>query len=273
MFASTKLFADDTPIPVFDTGRGRTRTGRLWVYARDDRPWGGADPPAAIYFYSPDRRAERPAGHLDNYSGILQVDGYARFEQLTRRGDITLAACWALPDGSYDVEQATGSSIAAEALRRSARCTDREGHPGQRAERAGGPAIERGRWLKLKWFEHQLNRVPLRSTLAEAIRYALARWPALCRFLEDGRVELDNNTVERAIRPVALGRKNHLFAGSDGGAERWAIVASLIATAKLNDVEPYAYLKDVLERMTNGHPVSHLDDLLPWNWIAPTTFN
>jgi len=119
------------------------------------------------------------------------------------------------------------------------------------------------------WFETELSRVPPRSGLAEAIRYALTRWSALCRFLDDGRIELDNNTVERAIRPIALGRKNHLFAGSDGGAARWATVASLLATAKLNGVEPFAYLKDVLERLSNGHPMSRLDDLLPWNW-APS---
>ncbi len=118
------------------------------------------------------------------------------------------------------------------------------------------------------WLEQQLSRVPPRSGLAGAIRYALARWPALCRFLDDGRVDLDTNTVERAIRSVTLGRKNHLFAGSDGGADRWATVTSLITTAKLNDVEPYAYLKDVLERMTNGHPMNRIDDLLPWNWTA-----
>jgi hypothetical protein len=116
------------------------------------------------------------------------------------------------------------------------------------------------------WLERELGRVPPAGPLAEAIRYALARWPALTRFLDDGRVELDNNPVERAIRPIALGRKNHLFAGSDGGAARWAIVASLLATAKLNDVEPFAYLKDELERMSNGQPMSRLDDLLPWNW-------
>jgi transposase len=116
------------------------------------------------------------------------------------------------------------------------------------------------------WLEMELNRVPPRGGLAEAIRYALTRWSALCRFLDDGRVELDNNTVERAIRPIALGRKNHLFAGSDGGAQRWATVASLLATAKLNSVEPFAYLKDVLERLSNGHPMSRLDELLPWNW-------
>jgi len=119
------------------------------------------------------------------------------------------------------------------------------------------------------WFETELSRVPPRGGLAEAIRYALTRWSALCRFLDDGRIELDNNTVERAIRPIALGRKNHLFAGSDGGAARWATVASLLATAKLNGVEPFAYLKDVLERLSNGHPMSRLDDLLPWNW-APS---
>ena len=278
VFASTKLFADDTPIPVLDPGRGRTRTGRLWVYTRDDRPWSGTDPPAAIFFYSPDRRAERPAGHLDSFTGILQVDGYAGFEQLTQRGDITLAACWAHTRRKfYDVEQATGSPIAAEALERigSLYAVEKAIHgqcPDERLrvrDAKSRPLVEA---LK-PWLVNQLTRVPMRSALAEAIRYALARWPALCRFLEDGRIELDNNPVERAIRPVALGRKNHLFAGSDGGADRWAIVTSLIATAKLNDVEPYAYLKDVLERMTNGHPARELDDLLPWNWTAPSAIH
>ena len=115
------------------------------------------------------------------------------------------------------------------------------------------------------WLEAQLNRIP-KGALADPIRYTLVRWEALCRFLDDGRIELDNNTVERAIRPIALGRKNHLFAGYDGGAARWAVVASLLATAKLNDVEPFAYLKNVLECMSNGHPMGRLDDLLPWNW-------
>jgi transposase len=278
VFASTKLFADDTPIPVLDPGRGRTRTGRLWVYVRDDRPWGGTDPPAAIYFYSPDRRAERPASHLDHFKGILQVDGYAGFEQLTRRGDITLAACWAHARRKfYDVEQATGSPIAAEALRRIAQLYALEKDiRGQDADARRQARNSQARPLveALKtWFEHQLRQVPPRGGVAEAIRYALARWPALCLYLDDGRIELDNNPVERAIRPVALGRKNHLFAGSDGGADRWAIITSLIATAKLNDVEPYAYLKDVIERMTHGHPARDLDDLLPWNWTAPETAN
>lgn len=123
------------------------------------------------------------------------------------------------------------------------------------------------------WLEDQLLRVPKRSGLAEAIRYTLKRWPALCRFIDDGRIELDTNTVERAIRPVTLGRKNHLFAGSPGGADRWAIASSLITTAKLNDVEPYAYLKDVIKRMTNGHPMSQIDELLPWNWTPSNIEN
>jgi transposase len=276
VFASTKLFADDTPIPVLDPGRGRTRTGRLWAYARDDRPWGGTDPPAAIFYYSPDRKAERPAGHLDRFSGVLQVDGYAGFERLTKRGDIVLAACWAHARRKfYDVHQATGSPIAAEALRRIGELYAVEkgirGHAAdeRRSERQihSKPMVDA---IK-PWLESQLARVPPRSALAEAIRYALARWPALCRFLDDGRVELDTNTVERAIRPIALGRKNHLFAGSDGGAERWAIAASLLETAKLNGVEPHAYLTDVLERMTNGHPINKIDELLPWNWVTPTT--
>jgi transposase len=271
VFASAKLFADDTPLPVLDPGRGRTKTGRLWVYARDDQPWSGPEPPAAVYFYSPDRRAERPAGHLTRFKGVLQVDGYAGFEQLTARGDIVLAACWAHTRRKfYEVHQATGSPIATEALRRIGELYAIEaiirGLSADERRRVRAAEARRLVDVLKAWLEAELHRVPPRSGLADAIRYALVRWPALCRFLDDGRVELDTNTVERAIRPIALGRKNHMFAGSDGGADRWAIVSSLIATAKLSTIEPYAYLKDVLERMTNGHPMGQLDDLLPWNW-------
>jgi len=271
VFGSAKLFADDTPIPVLDPGRGRTKTGRLWVYARDDRPWCGPEPPAALYLYSPDRKAERPAGHLQGFRGVLQVDGYAGFERLTAPGNIVLAACWAHARRKfYDLHEATGSPIAAEALRRIAELYAIEGSiRGRTAEQrrhvrntSARPLIE----LMKPWLEMELGRVPPAGSLAEAIRYALARWPALTRFLDDGRIELDNNTVERAIRPIALGRKNHLFAGSDGGAVRWATVCSLIATAKLNNVEPFAWLSDVLQRMTDGHPASRLDEFLPWNW-------
>jgi transposase len=278
VFASSKLFADDTPIPVLDPGRGRTKTGRLWVYARDDRPWAGRAPPAAVYFYSPDRKAERPASHLERFSGVLQVDGYAGFERLTAKGTVTLAACWAHTRRKfYEIHQASGSPIAAEALRRIAALYEVE-------ERIRGQSATVRRTIRghdakplieamKPWLEGELGRIPPRSVVAEAIRYALSRWPTLCRFLNDGRIELDNNPVERAIRPIALGRKNHLFAGSDGGGARWATVCSLITTAKLNGVEPYTYLKDVLERMACGLPMSRLDELLPWNWTPKSAVN
>jgi transposase len=275
VFGSTKLFADDTPIPVLDPGRGRTKTGRLWVYARDDRPWSGPEPPAAVYFYSPDRKSERPAAHLQDFRGVLQVDGYAGFERLTLPGDIVLAACWAHARRKfYEVHQATDSPIAAEALKRIAELyaietTIRGQTSIDRKDARQAKSLSLANAMKV-WLEMQLGRVPPAGPLAEAIRYALARWPALTRFLDDGRIELDNNPVERAIRPIALGRKNHLFAGSDGGGVRWATVCSLIATAKLNNVEPFAWLRDVLQRMTDGHPASRLDELLPWNW-QPTT--
>jgi transposase len=278
VFASQKLFADDTPIPVLDPGRGRTKTGRLWVYARDDRPWNGPDPPVAVYLYSPDRKAERPAAHLAKFKGVVQVDGYPGFDRLSDDGKIQLAGCWAHARRKfYEVHQATASPIAAEALRRIAElyATETAIRGQTAAERQG---MRQARSLPLvmamkSWLQMQFARIPPRGGLADAIRYALNRWDALCCFLNDGRIELDTNTVERAIRPVALGRKNHLFAGSDGGAQRWATVCSLIATAKLNDVEPFAYLTDVLERMSSGYPASRLDELLPWNWRPSTTLN
>jgi transposase len=223
VFASQILFADDTPIPVLDPGRGRTKTGRLWVYARDDRPWNGPDPPAVIYLYSPDRRAERPASHLAQFRGVVQVDGYPGFERLRTGGNIELAACWAHARRKfYEVHDATGSPVAAEALRRiaelyaiEATIRGRTAEIRQRVRRTKSlPVVEA---TKI-WLEAELNRIPPRGGLADAIRYALTRWSALGGFLDDGRIELDTNTVERAIRPIALGRKNHLFAGSDEGA-------------------------------------------------------
>jgi transposase len=278
VFASDHLFADDTPVPVLDPGRGRTKTGRLWVYAREQRPWAGPEPPAAVYLFAPDRKAERPASHLEHFKGVLHVDGYAGFKRLTSKGDIILAACWAHTRRKfYEVAEATGSPVATEALRRIGELYAIE------AEIRGRPPPYRlaARQTRSKpivdafhiWLEQQLPRISGRSTLAEAMRYAIARWDGLTRFLHDGRIELDTNAVERAIRPVALGRKNHLFAGSDGGGARWAIVCSLIQTAKLNDVEPYAYLRDVLTRMVNGHPINRLDELLPWTWKAAHPVN
>ena len=273
VFASDHLFADDTPVPVLDPGRGRTKTGRLWVYARDDRRWLGPAPPAAVYLFAPDRKALRPVTHLENFAGVLQVDGYAGFEQLTRAGRITLACCWAHTRRKfYEVAEATGSPIATEALRRIGelyRIEEQVAGQSADARRENRRVESAPRVNALKtWLDQQLQLIPERSPLADAIRYALGHWTQLTRFLEDGRIELDTNPVERAIRPVALGRKNHLFAGSDGGGTRWATVCSLIETCKLNGVEPYAYLKDVLEKMVDGYPANRLAELMPWAWKA-----
>ena len=274
---STRIFADDTTLPVLDPGRGRTKTGRLWAYAVDDRPWGGATPPAVVCLYAEDRKGEHPAAHLAEFTGVLQVDGYAGFKRLLENrppGAIRLAFCWAhCRRRFYEIHQATGSPLAKEALRQIRELYKVE------AEIRGRPAEDRRavRQERSKplveglhaWLTAQLGRVSGRSALAEAIRYALRHWEGLVLFLDDGRIELDNNTVERAIRPIALGRKNVLFAGSDGGARHWAIVASLVSTAKLNGMEPLAWLTDVLERMVSGRTKAHeLERLLPWAWKA-----
>ncbi|MBZ9742243.1 IS66 family transposase [Mesorhizobium sp. CO1-1-4] len=271
VLAADHLFADDTPVPVLDPGRGRTKTGRLWVYTRDQRGWGGGAAPAAVYLFEPDRKAERPIAHLEHFKGVLHVDGYVGFEKLAARDDVTLAACWAHTRRNfYEVATSTGSPIAQEALRRigdlyAVEKEVRGQSPPHRLaarRRRSRPIVQQ---LRL-WLDAQLPLLPERSTLADAIRYAIVRWPALTRFLDDGRVELDTNPVERAIRPVVLGRKNHLFAGSDGGGHRWALLCSLIETCKMNGAEPYAYLTDVLERMVDGYPVNRLGELLPWAW-------
>jgi transposase len=265
---SGKLFADETTAPVLDPGRGRTKTGQLWAYARDDRPWGGADPPGVAYVYAPDRTAERPIAHLDRFRGILQVDGYEGYKALARRGDVRLAFCWAHVRRSFYELAGAAAPIATEALARIAALYRVE------SEIRGRPAEERRAIRQVRsrplveamepWLREKLGLVSQKSKLAEAIRYALSRWTGLTLFLEDGRIEIDSNTVERAIRPLALNRKNALFAGSDGGAEHWAVIASLIETCKLNGIEPRAYLADVTTRIVNGHRQSRLDDLLPW---------
>jgi transposase len=278
VFASDHLFADDTPVPVLDPGRGRTKTGRLWVYARDHRAWGGPAPPAAVFLYAPDRKAERPVSHLEHFKGVLHVDGYAGFERLTAKDEVVLAACWAHTRRKfYEIAEADGAPLALEALRRIGELYAIEaqirGHsPAHRlaTRRSRSKPIVDSLYI---WLGTQLPLLPARSKLAEAMQYALSRWDGLMRFLHDGRVELDTNPVERAIRPVALGRKNHLFAGSDGGGARWAILCSLIETCKLNTVEPYAYLRDVLQRMVDGHPINRLDELLPWNWQPADSVN
>jgi transposase len=277
VMSSTRIFADDTPLPVLDPGQGRTKTGRLWGYAVDDRPWNENTPPAAVYLYAEDRKGEHPAAHLAEFTGILQVDGYSGFKSLLENrppGAIRLAFCWAhCRRRFYEIHRATGSPLAEEALRRISELYQIEAEVrGRSAEDRRAVRQERSKPLVdalHAWLTAQLARVSGKSGLAEAIRYALRHWTGLVLFLDDGRLELDNNTVERAIRPIALGRKNALFAGSDGGARHWAIVASLVATAKLNGVEPLAWLTDLLERMVSGRTkANELEGLLPWSWQA-----
>jgi transposase len=277
VLASPRVFADDTTLPVLDPGRGRTKTGRLWCYAVDNRPWRGPGHPTVAYLYSEDRKGEHPATHLKGFRGLLQVDGYAGFAGLVdaKTGDgPQLAFCWAHTRRKfYDIHEATKSPLTAEALRRIAALYAIE------AEIRGKPAEERRQVRQQRsrplvevmhtWLTQQLERVSGRSASAQAIRYALNHWTGLILFLDDGRLELDTNTVERAIRPVTLTRKNALFAGADSGGRHWAIVASLLQTAKLNNVDPLAWLTDVLERIVSGRTRRHeLESLLPWNWQA-----
>jgi transposase len=267
--ASSKLFADETTAPVLDPGRGRTKTGQLWAYARDGRPWGGTDPPGVAYVYAPDRKAERPIAHLAGFKGVLQVDGYGGYKVLAERGDVQLAFCWShVRRRFYELAQAGPAPIATEALTRIAALYRIEGEiSGQSADQRRAARQERSRPLVdalEPWLREKLSLISQKTKLAEAIRYALSRWAGLCLFIEDGHVEIDSNVVERSIRPLALNRKNALFAGSDGGAEHWAVVASLIETCKLSGVEPHAYLADVISRIVDGHPQSRIDELLPW---------
>jgi transposase len=272
---SHKLFADETTAPVLDPGRGRTKTGQLWAYARDDRPWGGVDPPGVAYVYAPDRTAERPITHLAGFRGVLQVDGYEAYKVLAKRGEVQLAFCWSHVRRPF-YELASGSApIAMEALARIAALYKIESEiRGRSAEERRAVRRDRSRPLVEAfepWLREKLALISQKSKLAEAIRYALTRWPGLTLFLDNGRIEIDTNVVERAIRPLALNRKNALFAGSDSGAEHWAAIASLIETCKLTGVEPLGYLTDVISRIVNGHPQSRIDELLPWAYpITPT---
>jgi transposase len=270
---SAKLFADETTAPVLDPGRGRTKTGQLWAYARDDRPWGGTDPPGVAYVYAPDRKAERPIAHLAGFKGILQVDGYAGYRVLAGRGEVELALCWAhVRRRFYELAAAGPAPIANEALQRIA------GLYAVESDIRGRNSAERRAVRQEKsrpiiddfepWLRAKLDLISQKTKLAEAIRYALSRWHGLTRFLDDGRIDIDSNVVERSIRPIALNRKNALFAGSDGGGEHWAIIASLIETCKLNAVDPQSYLTDVITRIVNGHLNREIDDLLPWAYPA-----
>lgn len=272
VLAAERLHGDDTTVPLL--ARGKTITARLWTYVRDDRPFAGPAPPAALFQFSRDRTGEHPRRHLAAYAGILQADAYAGFGELyrldRRPGPITEAACWAhFRRKAFELAEITRSPLAAEAVRRIDRVFD--------AERAvnGCPAADRLLHRRTvvaplvadlhAWMLETRSGLSRHNDLAKALDYALKRWEAFTRFVDDARICLTNNAAERALRGVALGRKAWLFAGSDRGGERAAILLSLLTTAKLNDVDPRAWLADVLARIAD-HPAAKLDQLLPWNW-------
>jgi hypothetical protein len=272
VMSATKLHADDTPVPVLAPGLGKTKLGRLWTYVRDDRPAGDATLAAVWFAYTPDRKGEHPQAHLSHFRGTLQADGYAGFERIYEAGGIQEAACWAhVRRKFYDLVAAHQSEVAQEALRRIGELYVIEADlRGKKPEERRQVRHERSRPLleSLKqWLEETLGKLSRKSDTALAVRYALGRWEALLRYVEDGRIEIDNNAAERALRAVALGRKNYLFAGSDRGGERAATIYSLIGTAKLNGLDPERYLREVLTRIAD-HPINRIGELLPWNLAA-----
>jgi len=274
--AGSVLHADDTTVPVLAPGEGKTRTGRLWVVLRDERPWGSDVPPAAFYLYAPDRKGIRAEALLDTCHGFLHADGYAGFDRLYQPvapgGDPQLieVSCWSHARRKfYDVHHATASPIALEALERIAALFAIESSiRGRPPEQRAAVRTEHAQPLlaQLKTFlETSLNRVSGKSALAKAIRYALSRWKGLNRYITNGRLEMSNNAAERAMKPPVLGRKNYLFCGSDAGGQRAACIYTIVESCKMNGVEPQAYLTDILARIAD-HPIQKIDDLLPWRW-------
>ena len=264
------LFADDTPVKMLAPGSGKTKTARLWAYVRDERPWAGEAHPAAWYQFSPDRKGVRPNTHLANYTGWMHADGYAGFNDLYRTGKVSEVACMAHIRRKFvDVHKSQGSAIAEDAIKRIATLY------GVEKEVRGRPPDERvkARQRRSKpifddletWLHAQLTRISGKSPLAGAIRYALTRMKKLRSWLDHGFLELDNNTAERSMRPIALGRKNYLFMGSESGGKAAAIAYTLIETAKLNGVDPQAWLTDTLDRIAD-HKITKLDELLPWRY-------
>jgi len=269
---SERLFADETTAPVLDPGRGRTKTGQLWAYARDDRPWGGKDPPMVAYVYAADRKGERAEAHLGDFAGILQVDGYGGYTALAKRQQqIQLAFCWSHVRRKF-FELADKSPVATEVLRRIAMLYVIEDEiRGSTAEQRREVRAERSRIVVndlRKYLDARLRQVSAKSKLAEAIRYAVSRWDGLSVFVDDGRIELDSNTVERSIRPLALNRKNALFAGSDEGGDNWAVIATLIENCKITGINPHAWMTDTLTKLANGHPANSVGELMPWIAVA-----
>ncbi len=289
VFAAQRIHGDDTTVPVL--AKVKTRTGRLWTYVRDDRPFGGADPPAAVFFYSPDRAGIHPEQHLAGYSGILQADAYAGFNPLykpgRKPGPITEAACWAharrkffeladIASKARNAKQTTISPMALEAVQKidAIFMAERSINDLPRDERLAARQKDIAPLVGelIAWMTRERARLSRHNEVAKAFDYMLKRTDAFTRFLEDGRICLSNNAAERALRGIALGRKAWLFAGSDRGGQRAAVMFTLIQTAKLNDVDPQAWLADVLARIAD-HKISDLAALLPWNWRHPIRIN
>jgi transposase len=265
---SERLFADETTAPVLEPGRGRTKTGQIWAYARDDRPWGGMDPPMVAYVYAPDRKAERPEVHLGDFAGILQVDGYGAYAALAkRRQQLRLAFCWAHVRRKF-YELKDKSPVAVEVLRRIVLLYAVEDEVrGLPAEQRRAARQERSRIViddLCQYLKARQRQVSPKAKIGEAINYALTRWDGLSRFLDDGRIDLDSNTVERSIRPLALNRKNALFAGSDEGGDNWAVIATLIENCKLSGINPHTWLTQTLAKLANGHHATRIGELMPW---------
>jgi len=270
---ATKLHADDIPVPVLAPGNGKTKTGRLWTYVRDDRPSGSTDAPAVWFAYSPDRKSEHPTTHLAPFRGALQADAFPGFNRLYETGGIVETACWAhVRRKFHDLCEAHASPIAKEALERIAALYRIEAEiRGRPPEQRKQVRTERARPLLedlQRWFKECLTKLSRKSDVTVAIHYALGLWTPLLRYCNDGRLEIDNNAAERALRAVALGRKNYLFAGSDVGGERAAAMYTLIGSAKLNGIDPEAYLSHVLARIAD-HPIHQIEELLPWNLVLP----
>ncbi|HLH92157.1 MAG TPA: IS66 family transposase [Xanthobacteraceae bacterium] len=272
VFAAERIHADETTVPVL--AKGKTRIGRLWTYVRDDRPFGGTDPPAAAFFYSPDRGGKHAEEHLAGYAGLMPADAYSGFNRLyepsRKPGPITEAMCWAHARRKlFDHARINKAPIAIEAVRRMDELFAIE------RDINGKPAHERKRVRQEQsrpivtaleaWLREQRAKLSASNDVAKAISYSLNRWAGLIRFLDDGRLCMSNNAAERALRGVAVGRKNWTFAGSDEGGRRAAAIYTLIETAKLNDVDPQAWLADVLARLQD-HPARRIDELLPWHW-------
>jgi transposase len=278
---STKLFMDETTAPVLDPGRGKTKTGYLWALARDDRAFGGADPPGVVFRYAPGRGGVHAEQMLAGFDGVLQVDGYAgynRLEKTDRQGGspLRLAYCWsharrevikAMPEAGSPIGDEILQRIAAlYAIEKQIRGASPEVRRATRQERSEPLVADLEAFIRV-----QRERLSPKSNMGKALAYLANHWEGLCVYLDDGRVEMDSNPVENLIRPLTLNRKNALFAGHDEGAQNWARLASLIGTCKINGVEPFAYMKATLEALATGHRNADIDMLLPWNFSALRT--